>query len=410
MSRYYELSLYLLSTIIILNAILAVIIPVERYGTTNSNKTEKIDTTFVMNITDNKSCCSCGSLTSTKRTIDSNNILWHQQVNYSEVAASFPSLSPEYHTTTLTRLGSDISFDISTCPPDSVMVSTAKETFTPLNLDCPTLFIVGARKAGTSSLYQYLSKHPDFEGTKLESGPKVGETFYFSSHYKKKTWKKYLENFPSDGVMTGDSSVGNLVACHSPKYIFEACGKQAKVVMLFRNPIDRLISNFLMRVRLSTVHVSNNTSIATVIKLHLDNFFRKILKRNIDITRLPGQWAAMTCAFQPAINLVYEGLYYVHLMNWLCNFPRENILVINSEEFYNKPSVILDQVVQFLGLKRLDNETYDWITSNVYNRGDYSIPYFQKVSRVDRKKLSAVYSPLNAALFSMLDWNSVNWE
>lgn len=408
MSRYYELSLYLLSTIIILNAILAVIIPVERYGTVNSVQTEKIGTTVLMNITSNKSCCSCGSPTSTKP-IGSDNILWHRQVNYSEVAASFPSLSLEYRTTTLTRLGSDISFDLSTCPSDSAMLK-AKENFTPVHLDCPTLFIVGARKAGTSSLYQYVSKHPDFEGTKLDSGPKVGETFYFSSHYKLKSWKTFLKYFPSDGVMTGESSVGNLVACDSPKHIFESCGKQAKVVMLFRNPIDRLTSNFLMRARLKLVHISNSTSIATVIKLHLDNFFRTILKRNIDVTRLPEQWASMTCVFDPAINLVYEGLYYVHLMNWLCNFPRENILIINSEEFYIKPSVILDQVVQFLGLKRLDNETYDWITSTIYNKGDYSIPEFQKVSRVDRKKLSAVYGPLNTALFSLLDWNTVNWD
>lgn len=359
--------------------------------------------------TRNEDCCNCDI---SNRKLDTGSVLssttWNRQINYSVITSLSPSLNSA---TTLTRLGSDISFDLSSCPSDSVMRSVPKN-FTPLHLDCPTLFIVGARKAGTSSLYQYVSKHPDFEGTRLDSGPKVGETFFFSSHYKEISWNEYLKYFPSDGVMTGESSVGNLVACESPKRVFESCGKQAKIIMLFRNPLARFQSNFLMRARLQIVRTSNNTSISTVIKLHLGEFFKKVLGRNIDITRLPEQWTAVTCAFDPAINLVYEGVYYVHLMNWLCNFPRENIMIINSEEFYNTPSAILKQVIRFIGLKDLDNETYDWITSNIYNRGEYNIPNFQKMSKVDKKKLSAVFSPLNVALFSLLNWNneSINWD
>ena len=211
--------------------------------------------------------------------------------------------------------------------------------------------------------------------------------------------------------MTGESSVGNLVSCEAPQRIFNSCGKQAKIVMLFRNPVDRFVSNFLMRVQLGSARMSDTTAIATVLKLHLDQFFDNILKNQVDITtNLPNQWPLLRCRFKPANNLLYEGLYYAHLMNWLCNFPSENILIVNSEEFYSKPSVILDQVFQFLGLKRLEEETYHWITSSVYNRGRHNISEFQTLSYLDRKKLAGVYRAMNEELFSILDWNNVDWQ
>ena len=332
----------------------------------------------------------------------------YSKVDYSRIAASVPQLDPGYRTQTLTRLGSDLNFDVtSICPSNSAMASSYYANFTPLHLDCPTLFLVGTRKGGTSSLYHYVSKHPDFEGTRLDQGPKVGETFYFSSYYNVKSWKHYLRLFPSGGVMTGDASVGNLVQCKVPKRLLDSCGKQAKIVMLFRNPIDRFVSNFRMRAKLNVARIQNITSISTVLKLHLDRFFHEALGRHVDISNFAKEWAKLRCLFDPAINMVFEGIYYVHLLNWLCNFPPENILIINSEEFYKKPSIILDQVLQFLGLRRLDSETYDWITAHIYNKGSKDIPPQQTITTIDRKKLLGVYKPYNTALLELLDWKDV---
>ena len=333
-------------------------------------------------------------------------------INYTSIAASVPKIDPSYRTETLTRLGSDLDFDVtSNCPANSLRMAN-HANFTPLHLDCPTLFLVGARKGGTSSLYQYLSKHPDFEGTRLDQGPKVGETFYFSSHYKTLSWNRYLRLFPSDEitVMTGDASVGNLVHCEVPKRLFESCGKQAKVVMLLRNPIDRFVSNFRMRARLNVMRIQNTTSISTVLKLQLDTFFHEALGRHVDVTNLAKEWSKLRCLFDPAMNMVFEGVYYVHLLNWLCNFPPENTLIINSEEFYRKPSVILDQVFQFLGLKRLSSETYDWITAVIYNKGKKDVPIQQRLTEMDRKKLLGAYKQFNTALLELLDWKEVQLQ
>lgn len=328
-------------------------------------------------------------------------------INYTSIAVSMPKLDPSYRTETITRLGSDLSLDVaSNCPENSLRMRN-HTNFTPLHLDCPTLFLVGARKGGTSSLYHYLSKHPDFEGTRLDQGPKVGETFYFSSHYETVSWEKYLRLFPSGRVMAGDASVGNLVQCEVPKRLFESCGKQAKVVMMFRNPVDRFVSNFLMRARLNVMRIQNTTSISTVLKVQLDTFFHKAFERHIDVTNLAKEWSKLRCLFDPAMNMVFEGVYYVHLLNWLCNFPPENILIINSEEFFLKPTVILDQVYQFLGLKRLGSETYKWITSVIYNKGKKDVPVQQRLTEMDRKKLLGTYKQFNTALIELLDWKVV---
>lgn len=38
-----------------------------------------------------------------------------------------------------------------------------------------TVFVLGARKGGTTSLYSYLAQHPRFEGVRLDQGPRAGE-------------------------------------------------------------------------------------------------------------------------------------------------------------------------------------------------------------------------------------------
>ena len=403
MSRTLDWVLYGASFLVFINAVLVIYKPISSYETDTPNPRDK-------HSHNNPQQCSCACNDS----LDSHKLLHgtlHSPIDYSSVAMATPRLDPSYLSETLTRLGSDLNFDVhSSCPLDSIMADKRRANVTPLHYDCPTLFIVGARKAGTTSLYHYVSEHPDFEGTRLDRGPKSGETFYFSSEYQRKSWNQYLSYFPPDGVMTGEASVGYLVKCDVPRRIFESCGKQAKIVVLLRNPIDRFVSNFLMRVKVGGTRIQNTTALTTVVKTQLDALFAKAFSRKADVTKLPRDWKKLVCLFDPANNLVFEGLYYIHLLNWLCNFPAENILILNSEEFYRNTSTILKQVFQFLGLKELDDATHEWITSNVYNRGGKRVPSYQKLSAVDRKKLQGVFEPLNMALFKLLRWSTVTWS
>ena len=305
------------------------------------------------------------------------------------------------------RLGSDLKFDASHCPADSYMRNKNK-TFTPMHFDCPTLFIVGARKGGTSSLYQYISKHPDFEGARLDAGPQVGETFYFSTYYKEtqQSWDRYISMFPSGGVMTGDSSANYLDNDRVPKRIYKACGNQARIVMLLRDPVKRYESNFLMRAKYVHDKISNG-SISTFVKMQLKSHYRVLKGRTITIKNLTREWNELTGLLPN--TMMFHGFYYIHLMNWLCNIPAKNILILNSEEFYRNSSKILDYVYQFLGLKRLDSETYDLITSATYNKGKYKVRSDHRLSSVDIAGLLKVFKPFNQVLFELLHWENHQW-
>lgn len=311
---------------------------------------------------------------------------------------------------TRTRLGTDLTkFSIhDSCPPHSLMLSDWSSN-EPFHSSCPAVFIIGARKGGTTSLYQYLSHHPDFEGIHLEEGPMAGETFYFSARYTTENWKTYTSRFPKGSVMTGDASVGNFVNCNVPARILQSCGNFSKILILLRNPINRYVSNFLMRTRLRTKDFSNNTGISTIISLEIDSFYNKLIKNGVSLGLSPDMWDQFRCLFKPADNMLFEGLYYVHLMNWLCNYPLNNILIMNSEEFYENTTFVLQQVYQFLGLSPLSDRSRQLVTSFIFNKGENSLLPRHVLHSSDRKKLNHIYKSFNKALFNLLQWNDVSW-
>jgi len=320
------------------------------------------------------------------------------------------TLRPDYKFETLTRFGSDLKFDQQSCPTDSIMTNSTLANSPPLHDDCPTLFIVGARKGGSTSLIQYISRHPEFKGVNLHGGIQAGGTHFFNRKIEKQTWENYLSQFPTESgrkLMTGESTVAYLVDCLVPRRILEYCGRQAKIVMLLRNPIDRFVSNFQMRVRVR--RYGKNKHMAEFVRHELDAYRHGTNRRGNAKDLLHG-WTSLRCKFSPSENMIYEGSYYIHLMNWLCNFPAENIMIINSEQFFHNTSTILKQVFRFLGLKLLPEESYKAISAKVYNSGRYAgIPPHQQLTKEDRNKLRKVFEPFNEALFELLDWSAVEW-
>ena len=398
------------SVLLCINAVLVVFRPASRLILTKA--TDHTSTTFAAHELTNRTSCSCSQQNSPKVKVTPRP---RPTVNYSLLATETPrvhSVTGNINAT-FSRLGNQLRLRYAQqCPRGSVMLDSEWRDFIPDHLDCPTLFIVGARKAGTTSLYTYLSRHPHFKGIFLDKGPKTGETFYFSAHYDKKDWdwRRYMKLFEqAKWFMTGDSSVGNLVNCNVPRRLWRACGKQAKIVILLRDPLRRFLSNYLMRIDQGIRSYGNNTKASTVVEVELESFITAALEKGVDIKNIDQSWERFRCLFYPSRNLIFEGLYYIHVMNWLCNFPPENILILNSEEFFEKTPTIFKQVIEFLGLSPLDQDTVELITSTIYNRGPGARQSHQHLSDLDRNKLMAIYEHTNKPLLQLLDWENVNW-
>ena len=251
--------------------------------------------------------------------------------------------------------------------------------------------IIGTRKGGTTSLYNYLTRHDRVLGVRLDQGPKSGELFFFRQNEElvsfsssrvrteyNKVFRTELERMRSlDSTLprfdprvhvTGESSVGMGPSCTAPGLLRRACGGRVKLVFLARNPIERLISQYKMRARHNRTKTGLN-EIEHLIEEDLNHFLQVEPKE-------PRWWespySAVPCLFEEDyLNSIWSGLYIVHLSRWLQFYDASNLLVFKSEDFFKNPTETLRQTYDFLGLsyQRADLEK---ITSKVYNAANES--------------------------------------
>lgn len=131
----------------------------------------------------------------------------------------------------------------------------------------PNFFIVGAAKSGTTSLYHYLSQHPEVYMSK-EKEPAYFNSknkrpkFEFSGSIFKEDFKnnlnaqtlcgfeEYLSLFEGvrDEKAIGEATVDYLSQPETPDLIFKN-RPEAKIIVLLRNPYDTAYSDYLMKQR-----------------------------------------------------------------------------------------------------------------------------------------------------------------
>ena len=113
----------------------------------------------------------------------------------------------------------------------------------------PNLFIVGAAKSGTTSLHNYLNQHPDiFMSTPKEPHYLINNEIGQSRILNGVTCKNDYYDLFLDGKKSkyrGESSVMYLMYPEIviPK-INNKFGKDSKVIIMLRNPIDRAYSGY----------------------------------------------------------------------------------------------------------------------------------------------------------------------
>jgi hypothetical protein len=122
------------------------------------------------------------------------------------------------------------------------------------NLRWPNFFVVGAQRAGTTSLYTYLNGHPDI------FMPEIKEPHYFArvehghevilrSLLSKviNTEEEYLELFKGAGSrpLLGEASPFYLYDPEAPARIKEK-SPDARIIALLRDPIERAHSSYLV--------------------------------------------------------------------------------------------------------------------------------------------------------------------
>lgn len=240
----------------------------------------------------------------------------------------------------------------------------------------PDFLIIGAQKAGTSSLFHYMGQHP---GVKLAQ---YKEIHFFNLRFNRSlNW--YRSFFPKQSFpgITGEATPAYLRHPLAPFRIRHAI-PNVKVLVVLRDPVERAFSHFQMQRRLG---------IETCVSFEdaLDNEQRirdaESEKRKKDADFY--SYADHNCSY------VGRGLYYTQISRWLKHVDRKQFLFLKSEDFFQDPNQTLRSVFRFLDLP--EHEILD--TSSV-NRGNYAA----KISPRIRQRLEQCFQNENEQLTALL--------
>ena len=228
-------------------------------------------------------------------------------------------------------------------------------------------FIVGAPKAGTTSLFYYLNKN---KGICMSS---IKEPNFFSSQ-DLKIQKIYYDSLILDNLkeyeriftpknkqqIIGEASVSYLFYPTVANRIFDY-NPRSKIIIILRDPVERAFSHYSMDLRLGHV------------KQSLDELFDLGLNNKDNLF------------FQQYILL---GQYYEQVNRYIEVFGRENICVKFYDELKLDASSFYSDILKFLQQENDHNIDFNQpfnkskLPSNKFIKWLYSWPIIRKISLI----------------------------
>ena len=205
----------------------------------------------------------------------------------------------------------------------------------------PSFLIIGAQRAGTTSLYSYLLQHPQVLSALAK------EIGYFSLHYRTRSFAWYRAHFPlvrrgrrlGQRLITGEASPAYL--SHTPA-AERAWGRfpGVKLIALLRDPVARAYSHYHHAIEYGYETLSFEDALrAEPERLQAAEHALPDDQEAIRYTRL---------------TYLDRGVYHKHLQRWLNYFPRSNLLVLETERLYEDLPGTMSELFRFLGLEMFD--------------------------------------------------------
>jgi hypothetical protein len=197
----------------------------------------------------------------------------------------------------------------------------------------PDALVIGAQRSGTSSLYRYLGRHPGVAPSFRK------EVEYFSRYYNRGIdW--YRAHFELEAGRR------HLRFEATPDYLFHPLAAaraaetlpEARLVVLLRDPVARAWSHYQHMVDLGFESLTFEAALDT----EADRCDPDLAALAAD----PDHDAKSLLRY----SYLARGRYAEQLERWLAVFPREQLLVIRSEDFFRDTKAAFGRIVDFLGL------------------------------------------------------------
>eukprot|EP00521_Asterionellopsis_glacialis_P013944 CAMPEP_0195307810 /NCGR_PEP_ID=MMETSP0707-20130614/37903_1 /TAXON_ID=33640 /ORGANISM="Asterionellopsis glacialis, Strain CCMP134" /LENGTH=488 /DNA_ID=CAMNT_0040372063 /DNA_START=948 /DNA_END=2414 /DNA_ORIENTATION=- len=303
-------------------------------------------------------------------------------------------------------------------------------------LDCgkrptPTYMTLGAQKAGTTSLFEYIHQHP------LAIKPKRRETHCFDWRWNTKLkslqqqqewcmnffWKDELQHHPS--CLTGDSTPSYLIdsirVIPRLKQIFQHYAEM-KFFIMVRDPIRRCQSHYAMvtsldgtpaQIKARGIQWKNKTIEQTIQEdlqlLHKYGVIpywdmkkecmdEELWNNFVNSPQEQDAWNAYITNCVPlntgSYGIVARGLYALQIQSWLKEFTPTQFLILKLEEFQNRGiQSIMEDVWCHLGLPPY--QVHDESPSNTRSYKSTMAPHTQQM-------LERFFTPHNQRLEHLL--------
>jgi hypothetical protein len=198
----------------------------------------------------------------------------------------------------------------------------------------PDLFIIGAPKCGTTSLYEYLEGHPQ-----IYMSP-VKEPFYFAPDAVRTTHKQFIYGRDDAAYLAlfagarneqrvGEASTRYMLSEVAPRLVREF-QPAARLVAMVRNPVDMLPALHNERVSLGLEPITD---------------FEQALAADVD--RRAGR--RLPVGTDPLLAEYRAHAYYgAQLQRWIDTFGRAALHVVVFDDFVADPPAELRRLLEFL--------------------------------------------------------------
>jgi Sulfotransferase domain len=243
----------------------------------------------------------------------------------------------------------------------------------------PDFVIIGVQRGGTTTLYEDLLKHPGIRGAKVK------EVHYFDNRYwNGEDW--YRKQFPTEDEESKAEAAGTpfISGEASPYYIFHPHAARrmrllipnAKLVALLRNPVDRAYSHYSRRVK------KGGETLGFEEALDAEEGRLKGELEHMVADEHYNSYRYRTCSYKA------RGRYSEQLEALYRVYPKEQVLVIKSEDLFEKPKETYAEVVAFLGAAAKLPESFSKV----------NVGHYPAMKPETRRSLLEYFAPHNEAL------------
>jgi hypothetical protein len=251
----------------------------------------------------------------------------------------------------------------------------------------PDFVIIGAQRAGTTYLYESLARHPDI-------APALTKEVHFFDVWFGRGLRWYRSFFPlrlarrlhRRPLLAGEASPYYLFHPHAARRA-AATQPKLRLIALLRNPVDRAYSHYQHSRRRGAEQLAFDDALA-----------REGERLAGEQEKLEQDERYISYNHQ---NYSYQarGIYVDQLARWRSAFPREQLLVVQSEQLYAEPQAEMTRVLAFLGLPPHPSGS---------DRRPRS-PGYPPMAAATRRMLLDYFVPHNMRLYEFLG-QSFDWE